>query len=370
MASIDRRLDGRWRARWREYPGGPQKTRHFDRKLDASRFLDGVRGDLARGVYVDPAAGQITFQRFAEDWRKTQPHREGTATSVEQDLRLHVYPLLGDRPLASIRPSHVQALVVALVPQLAPSTLTRVYGRVSAVLGAAVRDRLIGTSPCVDVKLPRARGNEITEVLTTDHVLALAEAMPARYGALVVTAAGTGLRPGELAGLAVDRVDFLRRSMRVDQQLVRVRGRGVDLGPLKTPASYRTVPLGQVVTEALAEHLAVRPAEGEHRLIFTNERGAPIQQYPFSVVFGRARERAGLPEWATPHDLRHYFASLLIRSGASVKLVQARLGHASAKTTLDVYGHLWPDDEDRTRRAVDDEMTRRAEDCLRTGEGG
>ena len=94
-------------------------------------------------------------------------------------------------------------------------------------------------------------------------------------------------------------------------------------------------------------------AHQELGLVFTNERGAPIQQHPFSVVFSAARDRAGLPAWATPHMLRHYYASLLIRSGVSVKVVQARLGHAAPKTTLDVYGHLWPDDEDRTRRAVD-----------------
>ena len=75
------------------------------------------------------------------------------------------------------------------------------------------------------------------------------------------------------------------------------------------------------------------------------------------------------PPWATPHALRHYYASLLIRSGASVKVVQARLGHASAKTTLDVYGHLWPDDEDRTRRAVDDAFAAPVEDQLRTADG-
>lgn len=59
---------------------------------------------------------------------------------------------------------------------------------------------------------------------------------------------------------------------------------------------------------------------------------------------------------ATPHDLRHYFASVLIRSGASVKAIQARLGHSSAKTTLDTYGHLFADEEDRTRTAVDAEL--------------
>jgi integrase len=70
----------------------------------------------------------------------------------------------------------------------------------------------------------------------------------------------------------------------------------------------------------------------------------------------KAHAKAEVAEWATPHDLRHYFASALIRSGASVKVVQARLGHASAKTTLDVYGHLFPDEEDRTRAAIDAEL--------------
>lgn len=68
------------------------------------------------------------------------------------------------------------------------------------------------------------------------------------------------------------------------------------------------------------------------------------------------RTKAGLPAWATPHDLRPYFASLLIRSGTSVKVVQARRGQASAKTTLDVYGHLFGGEDERTRTVIDHEF--------------
>jgi len=92
----------------------------------------------------------------------------------------------------------------------------------------------------------------------------------------------------------------------------------------------------------------------------------PIQQSPFAVVLGAGARRADLPKWATPHDLRHYFASVLIRSGASVKVVQARLGHSSTKTTLDVYGHLFADEEDRRR---DRRRTRRAM-CTRCAPAG
>jgi site-specific recombinase XerD len=121
------------------------------------------------------------------------------------------------------------------------------------------------------------------------------------------------------------------------------------------------------VGDVLAAHLAELPAHAELGLVFTNERDAPIQQHPFSVVFETARKTAKLPAWCTPHDLRHYDASLLTRSGASVKVVQSRLGHASAKTTLDTYGHLFPDEEDRTRDAVHIALARSAREVQDIG---
>jgi integrase len=88
-------------------------------------------------------------------------------------------------------------------------------------------------------------------------------------------------------------------------------------------------------------------------LVFTTELGAPIRRTAFSErVWRRAVKRAGL-NGVTFHALRHFYASLLIRHGESVKTVQARLGHASAAETLDTYSHLWPDSDDRTRSAVD-----------------
>jgi integrase len=72
---------------------------------------------------------------------------------------------------------------------------------------------------------------------------------------------------------------------------------------------------------------------------------------------GTAGAKGSLPVWATPHDLRHFYASTLIRSGASIKVIQARLGHGSAKMTLDVYGHLFRDEDDRTRQAIEEALS-------------
>lgn len=356
--TIDRRDNGRWRARWREYPGGPQKSRTFDRKLDAQRFLDSVRGDLVKGAYVDPDAGRVTFQEFAEEWRTMQAHRPSTAAQCETYLRRHAYPALGRRALADIRPSHIQAWVREVSQHLAPGTVETVYRWVASVMKAAVLDRRIAVSPCVGVTLPRREPSRI-EPLTADQVEALGLAMAPRYSALVTTLAGSGLRSGEAFGLTVDRVDFLRRTLTVDRQLVGVAAGIPRFGPPKTEASWRTIPLPLVVTEALARHFEKWGA-GPEGLVFTNTEGRPIRRNSFGAAWQRGRRAAGLPEWATPHDLRHFYASLLIHHGLSVKAVQSRLGHESAMVTLDTYGHMWPDSDDDTRSAVDDVLGARA----------
>lgn len=182
-------------------------------------------------------------------------------------------------------------------------------------------------------------------------VVAMTSSMPERYRALVTFAAGTGLRQGECFGLTLDRVDFLRRQVKVDRQLVLMPGVGPTLGPPKTTASYRTVPLPDAVLEALSAHLGGYPV-GEEGFVFTSGRGEPISRTRFSDGWRPAVRSAGCPG-TTFHHLRHFYASLLIRHGESVKVVQSRLGHASAAETLDTYSHLWPDSEDRTRAAVD-----------------
>lgn len=93
---------------------------------------------------------------------------------------------------------------------------------------------------------------------------------------------------------------------------------------------------------------------GDHGLIFTNDAGEGIRRTRFSDVWRRAVTASEAPAGSRFHDLRHFYASLLIRYGESVKVVQKRLGHASAAETLDTYSHLWPDSEDRTRQAVDE----------------
>jgi integrase len=380
--NVQRRSNGRWRARYRD-ESHREHSRHFARKIDAQRWLATVQADMLRGTYVDPRAGRRTVRDYAEHWRSVQSHRPSTAAQVETHLRRHVYPMLGDRPLGSVRPSDVRALVRHMSRSLAPATVEVVYRYVVAVFRAAVADRLIVSSPCVGIRLPVKAPRRVTPRSTAD-VVALTAAMGPRYRALVTLGAGTGLRQGEAFAVELDHVDLLHRTLRVTQQLLLLAREEPVIAPLKTPSSYRTIPLPAVVAVALRAHLVefppvevevvdttrggvpvLRPA----RLVFSTPEGRPLRRTSFSrQVWIPAREAAGLPPEVTFHDLRHYYASLLIRHGESVKVVQARLGHANAAETLDTYSHLWPDSADRTRAAVDEALGEADADSVRTGE--
>lgn len=350
MASIDRRQNGRWRARYREHPGGPQRARHFDRKVDAERFLARIQSQLLDGSYVDPAAGTRLFGEYAASWQAVQVHRPTTVAQVDNHLRNHALPFFGARTIAPIRPSEVQAWVRGRTEVLAPATVEVVFRIFGAILNAAVDDRIIARSPATGVRLPRIAKRQVVPP-TVEQVSAVIDAMPDRYRALVVLAAGTGLRQGECFGLTVDRVDFLRRTVRVDRQIVMAAG-PPQFGPPKTQASVRTVPLPDVVASVLAAHLEQWPV-GTNGSIFTAPTGGALYRNRVGEIWRRSVAAIDLPGLRF-HDLRHFYASLLIRHGESVKVVQARLGHASASETLDTYSHLWPDNEERTRTAVDE----------------
>jgi integrase len=359
MSSLAKRPNGKWRARYRD-ANGKQHARHFARKVDAQRWLDEVTASVVTGQYVDPNAGRVTFREYAEQRRVVQVHRPTSAAHVETMLRRHAYPSFGDRPIATILPSEVQAWVKLLgTPDvsakragLAPATIGVVHSIV--IMRSAFRDRRIVSNPCDGTRLPKIERRRLMP-LATAQVEALRQAVPDDLKALAIFTAGTGLRQGEAFGLTRDRLRLLGRNpvVIVDRQLLTRPGRRTEFGPLKTNASYRTVPLPQSVVIALNEHIGSRdiPDEG---LVFTLD-GEPITRQSFGRVWRPAARSVGLTAATGTgmHALRHYYASLLIRFGESVKTVQARLGHASAAETLDTYSHLWPDSDDRTREAID-----------------
>lgn len=156
---------------------------------------------------------------------------------------------------------------------LAPATIGVLHSIVSTVMKAAIRDRRIHANPCEGTRLPKV--NRVTVVpLTTGQVNAVEAAMPERLKALVSFAAGTAMRQGEVLGLTVDRLHMLQREVVVDRQLVTLAKREPFLGPPKTQASVRTIPLPNSVVSVMAEHLALFPP-GPDGFVSRSTTGSP-----------------------------------------------------------------------------------------------
>jgi integrase len=177
----------------------------------------------------------------------------------------------------------------------------------------------------------------------------LAEAIEPRYRVLVYTAAYTGLRWGELAGLKTDRLDLLRGSIDVVEALTEVNG-NLALGPTKT-GKRRRVSVPRFLCQLLGDHLATfGQPDG---FVFTAATGTPLRRSFYPRHYKPAVRRAGLPEKLRFHDLRHTCASILIAQGAHPKEIQERMGHSTIQLTFDRYGHLLPSLDQRLRDGLD-----------------
>lgn len=262
--------------------------------------------------------------------------------------------MLGRHELRLLKPSIIQAWIRGLQDRLAPTYVRAVVTNVSAVLSAAVDDGLIARNPCRagSVKLPRVDRRRV-EPWPAAQVAAVIGALPSRYRAIAVVAAGCGLRQGEVFGLRVADVEFLRHRLRVEQQIKIVRNKLTTDRP--KGGKVRTVPLPEAVAVELAEHLR-RHGLLADQLVFTTREHKPLNRNYFNSHLWRPALLATGVEPGRAngmHALRHFYASVLIDAGESVKAVAEYLGHADPCFTLRVYAHLFRSSEDRARSAVD-----------------
>ncbi len=344
MASIARRADGRWRARYRD-DLEKEHARHFGRKAEAQRWLDETAATVVAGTYVDPKAGLVTFASFYAQWAQRQVWTSNTHLAMGLAVRCTTFAEL---ELNKIRTSHVEHWVKMMNGTLAASTIKTRFVNVRSVFRAAVRDRMIPVDPSIGVRLPRQRKREAQmRIPTPDDVRQALEAADDRFGPFVAVCAFAGLRLGEAAALQLADVDFLRRTISVRRQVQRA-GRGTVEIRLPKYSSERTV----YVPEELVQMLARLVASGiREPWLFAEGSDTPPHQNTIGHRWRQTLVRAGLDPIKL-HDLRHFYASGLIADGCDVVTVQRALGHAKATTTLDTYSHLWPTAEDKTRRAA------------------
>ncbi|ATL27602.1 tyrosine-type recombinase/integrase [Streptomyces formicae] len=367
--SAEHGVGKRWQVRYRDL-SGKQCKENFEKRTAAESRAAKVKTELDGGTFVNRELGKQKFKAVAERWQETAVHRERTDTNVERALRLHIYPMFGNRQIGSIQRTDGRKWIKERSTVIAPSTFATPWNVCTSILKMAHQEGIIPKYPWEGLKPPEIFYPEI-HPLHPDAAKALIVTASPRYRALVKQAAATGLRQGELFGLEDSEP---AEAVTVKQQMIGP-DKGVPyLGEPKTKQSYRTVPQGRSVIDEVARHREQfppqvvsiedrtnprKPVWRRVRLLYTSATGQPIRRGSWSKVWARNIKRANaylersgskvrVPEDTTLHDLRHFYASVLIKNGATPKQVQRRLGHAKPSITLNVYTHLWEADVDET----------------------
>lgn len=353
MATIEKRNQGgstRYRVRW--WANESQRSKTFHAYDEARRFKAVLEGDVANGTWVDPKAGQISLEEFAQGWFPTVLGlRETSKAQLRGSIFHNVVPEFGHLPLSGVTHQHVQLWVAASSERLSASTVRHNVFALRRLMQAAVKQGLIKSNPAEDVSLPSPKSTE-QRFLTQAEVTTLSEVIKVRYRAMVLVAAYGGLRFGELCALRRQDVDPMRCTVRVSQTLMDVNNR-VSFGPPKTKASLRTVTLPRSVMTELVGHMSEFTGVDPDALVFTFKNGTPIRRAWFRTrTWLPALKAAGL-EGVRFHDLRHTFVSLWVSLGRNAKEVSKVAGHSSVAFTLDRYGHLYDVPEDNLGDTLD-----------------
>ena len=355
----------RWRCRYEDANGHPRE-RLFERKVDADAFDARARSGVAEETKVQQAERNLTLRDYGERWRLSREIGWALETRkrVESNLRRHLYPVFGDRPLRKIHLTAVLEWLTQRLDEGTPKSSLKLYFELlDAVLNAAVTDKVLPDNPCDGVKLAqvlRGLSRAPKWVPAEDEVLALLDVVPARYRAIVWLGAGQGCRLGEALGMedGTRCVDHERGELHIVQQLryAPQEHSGFYISEPKA-GSAGTVDLDPVVGQVLRDHVRAFPpvlvelvdiSSGEPvrrtvPLLFSTTRGNPFSDRTWSREWAGWRDAAGWPkEHGTFHALRHFFATTLITNHAEPQEVQRLLRHKTLRITLETYVHWWP----------------------------
>lgn len=359
----------RWRARYVD-ENGKEHAKGFGRKSDAQNWLDKQVSDQVTGTWTDPALSAVTFGAMAEKWYTTKQHRAPkTVAGYRSLLDTIVLPKWKDVPLRDVRFEDLQQWISGLSADgsvrfegkgLSASRIRQTHQLVGAVLRFAVRAKHLAADPTDGVELPTLP--DVEHRYLTHQQLHQVAVASGRLRTLVLVLGYCGLRFGEAAALQVGDVDTDARRIRVRRSVTYVRKSGLIEGDTKNHTN-RTVPVPKFLNALLKTEIEGR---AKAALVFPPaRRGDYLTLGQARYTFQKAIAAVEGCEGVRLHDLRHTCASLAIKSGANVKVVQKLLGHKTAVLTLDRYGHLYPDDLDAVASAFD-VAARSTADALRT----
>lgn len=355
------RASGRWRAR--VTVDGKEVTRYAASQGEAWKVLEGLRRQAADGLSM--RSDRIALSDYLAGWLADVAAlrvRPVTLEGYKMHVRRHIAPALGRVTLAKLSAGHIQRLVRDMTTEgLAPVSVRSVHATLRAALNHAVRQGLVTRNVAPLATLPTVRRQPPAAMEPAAAVAVLEAIKGHRLEALMTLAMFTGLRQGELSGLAWSDVDLTAGLLTVRRALTWLGGRPHLAAP-KTARSRRTMHVPALALEALKAHRerqrfeakAAGPAwQNSEGLVFVTATGAPLGKTVAWSALDSCLRAAGLPHLRF-HDLRHAYATLALQAGAGLREVQEGMGHTSITTTANVYAHVAPS----TMRGVSDRIER------------
>lgn len=357
--------NSKWQVRYID-PTGRERSKTLPRKVDAEKFLIHVEAQKQRVEWINPELSSTIFEEWAEGWLANRTHlKPKTFAGYESLLKVHILPRFGTSRLDRIDMLSIEEWIADLkASELSPSRIRQAHNVLSQILKTAVRARYLPTNSAEGIDLPRKPRREQL-FLNPSEVDRLAAAVEDRYRALVYVFAYGALRWGEAAALRRRRIDVLRGRLDVVESLSEVSGE-MHFGPTKNYRN-RVVTLPKFLREMLNDQLVTHTEQDPDALVFTVSNGAPMRNSNFSSNVWKPTVRAaGLPEGLRVHDLRHTAVAILISQGVHPEAIKRFLGHSSIMVTMDIYGHLFPSEQEALAEALDDAFAQSQTDKRRT----
>jgi integrase len=356
--------------------GGTRRIKTFAKRREADAYHAVVRVDVRRGVHTADSRS-VSVAEAARLWFEASGSaglERATLAQYSAHLKLHIVPLIGAVKLSQLTVPAVCAFEDRLLKDRSPALTRKVLRSLSAIVAGAQERGLVAQNvvrslrrhrrPANGGKRHRERLKAGINIPTPAEIGALIGCLSGTYRPLLLTAIFTGLRASELRGLRWQDLDLKNALLHVRQRADRYQ----QIGRPKSAAGERTIPLPPLLVNALREWKLACP-KSANDLAFPNRRGNP--HYLVDIIkrgFHPAQIAAGLVDaegrtkYPGLHTLRHFYTSWCINRRADgglelpLKVVSARLGHASIQITADRYGHLFPSQDDGTEMAAAERM--------------
>jgi integrase len=374
IGNITRRGKHSWRIKL-ELPADPMTgkravgthtVRGSRKKAEAerTRLLNG----LQTGNYVD--ASKATVAEFLDRWDKDWATHNLSPKTLERDrelIRLCIVPHIGHMEVQRLRPIHLAGLYTTLLTAgrasgggLAPRTVKHVHTLVHRILGHAQQWGLVSVNVAGAVDPPKVANSEI-ECLNADQLkFVMQVSRDAVQYPMVAVAVGTGMRRGEMLALRWRDVDLDAAVVRVERSLEETKA-GLRFKEPKTRQGRRNIALPSSLVSDLRSHWRSQQEQrlalgmgrsGPDDLVFCTVDGKPKSPNNVTREWSRLAKAKKFPK-VSFHALRHTHVSQLIASGMDVLTISRRIGHASPSITLNVYGHLFRNNDKQAAAVID-----------------